>query len=703
MKRILPLAEATVDSSGNKAYYLGKVFDQVNVPDGFVVTDRAFREYLKEKGLKDKIFSILASTNVNDESDLINASRKIDRLIDDTTISSHVREEVEEAYSDFVVSSEAKKAGGRALEFITAGREQPSVVVRPSVRKDGSSFAGVFDAKINVKGEKNLVDSIKEVWKSYYSPEAIYYREKMDHGHDIAFGVVVQKFVNADESVSFLAENPVDNNSSVVEAVYGLGNVLTRGEVNPDIYYLDQNTYRLSDKKISNTHLMESKNPSSGDIEKENVAKSKATSQVLDREKLNNVIDTFKRIESDFNFSPMLEFSIMDGTIYLTDVSKVETGYINGNDEVSSEEYMEGFGVSPGKGNGIIKKSLEEDGDVFVTKNMSLNGFYKFDLDSIVSEKGGFSSKMSRLAREFEIPTVVCDDSYRKLKRGQSIYVDANNGKIFESKSDTTYGDDVDMNNSYDRDNNFRGYSPTGSNVPVTATEIYVYAGDRSEVGAVDDAAGGIVFEHSESTGYSSSFNITGGDNDDRWVRRLVSESDRELWLKTDMKQSLDRDFTILRDVHDMGDKNLNILLSGYEEVAEVIDAAERFNLPREAGLGIVLETIGTALTISDKELENTDFILIDYDSLISHTFGNNSKVLSNKFIRNDNTWKVMSDFLEKCKSNDIKVGLIGSFSRDILKKFISNGIYCLVVGVDSFSEAVSEVKRTERKILLDR
>jgi pyruvate,water dikinase len=142
---------------------------------------------------------------------------------------------------------------GPLRDAITRSFGNERVAVRSSaVGEDSanSSFAGLHESYLNLRGPKEVLEHIKLVWASMWSDAAILYRKEI--GLDVeksSMAVVVQELVQGQQSGVTFGRSPVDSSMAVVEAVHGLNQGLVDGTVEPDRWMID----RASGKIVSHT------------------------------------------------------------------------------------------------------------------------------------------------------------------------------------------------------------------------------------------------------------------------------------------------------------------------------------------------------------------------------------------------------------------------------------------------------------------
>ena len=119
--------------------------------------------------------------------------------------------------------------------------KHPLVAVRSSATAEDlptASFAGQQATFLNVQGEANVLEKVKEAWASLFTARAIFYRatNKFDH-FKVGIAIPVQLMVQSDFSGIMFTLDPVTNDKTkvVVDAIYGLGEMIVQGAVTPDL------------------------------------------------------------------------------------------------------------------------------------------------------------------------------------------------------------------------------------------------------------------------------------------------------------------------------------------------------------------------------------------------------------------------------------------------------------------------------------
>lgn len=137
-----------------------------------------------------------------------------------------------------------------AFDVIDAKR----VAVRSSaVGEDSSqvSWAGQLETYLNV-GRENIIKKIKECLNSIKSERALVYaKEQKIEKDQLRVAVVIQKMVDSQVSGVLFTVNPVTGEEEImVEAGYGLGEMIVQGSITPDNYIIDKRNLNIKSKDI---------------------------------------------------------------------------------------------------------------------------------------------------------------------------------------------------------------------------------------------------------------------------------------------------------------------------------------------------------------------------------------------------------------------------------------------------------------------
>lgn len=103
----------------------------------------------------------------------------------------------------------------------------------------GASFAGTHLSVLGAVGGAAVVDAVRRVHDSARDPGAIAYREQHDLDLAPRMAVVLQEMVASDVAGVLFTRHPVTGaRERLIEASWGLGEVVVSGQVTPDQYRL---------------------------------------------------------------------------------------------------------------------------------------------------------------------------------------------------------------------------------------------------------------------------------------------------------------------------------------------------------------------------------------------------------------------------------------------------------------------------------
>lgn len=225
---------------GGKNASIGEMYGSlrakgINVPYGFAITTAAYRDFLNDNNLTEKIRTFLSMIHLNEPRSLQEQGHKIRNLILTSAFPKSLEGEITEAY-----------------ETLTQDQPLKDVAVRSSATSEDLediSFAGQQETYLNIQGEEELIKSCKKCMASLYTDRAISYRIHQNYTDaDIALSIGVQNMVRSDLATSGVMFT-IDTESGfrdaiVINAAYGLGENLVQGSVNPDEYYVFKPTLR---------------------------------------------------------------------------------------------------------------------------------------------------------------------------------------------------------------------------------------------------------------------------------------------------------------------------------------------------------------------------------------------------------------------------------------------------------------------------
>ena len=447
-----------VDRVGGKNASLGELLSQltsagIRVPDGFATTAEAFRLFLKEGGLEDRISERLKGLDIEDVKALAQAGAEIRKWIEEASFPAELEKEIREFY-----------------DWLKGDAEEISVAVRSSATAEDlpdASFAGQQETYLNVVGIDQVLARMKEVFASLYNDRAISYRVHKGFTHmEVALSAGVQRMCRSDKGaagVMFTLDTESGFDQVVfVTASYGLGETVVQGAVNPDEFYvhkpiLKQGKYPIVRKTLGSKFIKMEFDPemASGrsvrtvDVPAEDRRQFAITDDdVIELAKFACIIEEHYGRPMDIEWGK----DGIDGKIYILQ-ARPETVKSRQNKadvqlrytlKTKSKVLVQGRAIGQKIGAGAVRivhgadeMDRVQKGDVLVTDMTDPNWEPVMKRASaIVTNRGGRTCHAAIIARELGIPAVVgCGDATEVLSEDQPVTVscaEGDTGNIYE-------------------------------------------------------------------------------------------------------------------------------------------------------------------------------------------------------------------------------------------------------------------------------
>ncbi|MBN1346290.1 MAG: hypothetical protein JXQ73_26620 [Phycisphaerae bacterium] len=217
---------------GGKAWALCRLIGRgLTVPGGLVIRGDAYDAYVSRTGLRERILLELNRKDFRDMrwEEMWDASLRIRNMFLRSAMPDDLADEIAKAVAD--------KIGKRP------------VVVRSSAAQEDSaktSFAGLHESIVNVRGTAAVLDAVRTVWASLWSDAALLYRQELDLDVEAStMAVVIQEIVDGRTSGVVFSRGFDEPDHAVIEAVHGLNQGLVDGSVEPDRWIVDRSSGRI--------------------------------------------------------------------------------------------------------------------------------------------------------------------------------------------------------------------------------------------------------------------------------------------------------------------------------------------------------------------------------------------------------------------------------------------------------------------------
>ena len=424
-----------IPTVGGKGANLGEMTRaKIPVPPGFIVTSSAYFDFIESTGVQPQIRALLEGLDVEDSKTLAASANKAKELIMHTPLPESLAKQIRVAYD--------KLGGG-----LVAVRSSATAEDLPE-----ASFAGQQSTYLNQEGADMVVHAVQKCWASLFEPRAVYYRheQKFDH-FKVGIAVPVQRMVQSVTSGVIFTIEPITHDPSkiVIEVIYGLGEGLVSGEINPDLFIVSKEGPAILSRRISHQDRRLVRNTAgSGEAANywQQVPVAKQEQQKLSDEDVIKLAELAMHIEKHYGMPQDIEWAKENGSIYIVQsrpVTAIKEQALEEEPEIKAPTILEGSPASPGLASGPVKILMDpseidrvDPGDILVAE-MTTPDFVPAmkRAAAIVTDRGGRTSHAAIVSRELGIPCVVgTHEATKVLRDEQIITVDGAHGKVYNGK-----------------------------------------------------------------------------------------------------------------------------------------------------------------------------------------------------------------------------------------------------------------------------
>lgn len=449
-KKDIPLVGGKNASLGEMYCALSK--KGVQIPDGFAITSFAFWQFLEKNKIKEKIKEILEKFDLSTVKGIKEAGKRARNLILGANFPEDLKKEILKNYEIL-----SKKYNQKEVDV--AVRSSATAEDLPS-----ASFAGQHESYLNVRGEKELLKAVKKCFASLFTERAIAYREEKGFSHlKVALSVCVQKMVRSDlgsSGVMFTLDTESGfRNVIVINSIFGLGEMIVKGKVTPDEFYVFKPTLKKGYRAIIVKNLGRKTRKyvykKSGGIKETWVPKKDQSKFSLTDDEILTLAKWGMIIEEHYGVAQDIEWAKdgISGQLFIVQsrpetvhASKIGRVYEEYELKTTKKPILTGIAVGNKIGQGkvriiedVSKISEFKEGEVLVTRMTDPDWVSIMRMASaIVTDEGGKTAHAAIVSRELGIPCIVGTKNATKvLKTGQEITVDCSSGsigKIFSGK-----------------------------------------------------------------------------------------------------------------------------------------------------------------------------------------------------------------------------------------------------------------------------
>ncbi|CAN3127415.1 phosphoenolpyruvate synthase [Mycobacterium sp. smrl_JER01] len=465
IRDISTLTIRDAEEAGGKGANLGElVAAKLPVPPGFVLLRSCYLDSMRHGGVDTELAALHreALDSVADNSKLTELCGRMQGLVHKAGMGDAIRRLTLPAY--------------HAL-----GPDAVVAVRSSATGEDGAdaSFAGMNATITNVCGDDALVDAVIRCWMSLFSPRVVTYRASRGFFGAPAMAVVVQQMVASDKAgVAFTADPSTGARDRVViEAAYGLGEVVVSGEVEPDTYIVSKETLQPLDIRLGRKNFKIVRGPDGHDATV-HLDDAQAESRVLADDELRAIAQLAIAMEKHSGCPQDTEWAISAGRTILVQARPITTlGHTapptTAERSTATEHVVlaRGLAAAPGIATGQVRVLATPDegqrlqaGEILVAQMTNPDWLPTIRrAAALVTDTGGMTCHAAIVARELGVPCIVgARTATRDLHDGTTVTVDGARGEVVSGRVEPAVVSVSDRS------------APAAPAAEVTATRLYV-------------------------------------------------------------------------------------------------------------------------------------------------------------------------------------------------------------------------------------
>ncbi|MEW6426422.1 MAG: PEP/pyruvate-binding domain-containing protein [Thermodesulfobacteriota bacterium] len=431
---------------GGKAAHLAEINQNppARVPEGFVITTRAFHDLVDGNGLRrdlDSLERLLADPAAGDAE----LERRC-RALREKIAGARMPADLAAAIAD----------GLRRLR--PAGVAPRYLAVRSSALEEDMdfSFAGQFHSVMQVENDSDAISTAYlEVVASLFNIKAMRYRRQLfPEGSPLAIAACCQRMIDARASGILYTVDPTEPRSAamVVVGSYGQGQAVVEGQVPTDYFRINkENPPRIVDRAVARKTAMLLP-AAGGGLGLQAVAAGDADRACLDDGELLRLAASGEHLETLFKRPQDIEWCIdRQGELYILQ-SRPLLLMEGEKERLPLAEKLEGYQLIAADAGRVAQRGIGAGRAYRVDTYADLKDFPEGAVllthrdasylvpvmrlaAAIVTEVGTPLSHMATLCREFRVPCLVgVGDAVRNVETGTEITVDAEDRRIYRGR-----------------------------------------------------------------------------------------------------------------------------------------------------------------------------------------------------------------------------------------------------------------------------
>ncbi len=295
------LGEGDVSAAGAKLARMGELRAAgLKVPEGFVVTTTAYRQFLHHPELATILERHLAAIGDPDDFAALDAAATaIRRAFEAFPLPEDVAPQIVDAYEEL---------SDRCRDL-----NVPTAVRSSATGEDAAaaSFAGQFDTYLGVAGPERVLEAVRRCWGSAFTARALAYRARQGLDHrDSPMAVGVVELVHARASGVAFSVHPVTGKTDrmVIECSWGWGEAVVQGLVTPDHVEVGKTDRRVLEYRVARKEMVSMFDYARGRVVEGPMPPRLRERRVLADEEVAAVGDAVLRIEAHYGYPVDVEW-----------------------------------------------------------------------------------------------------------------------------------------------------------------------------------------------------------------------------------------------------------------------------------------------------------------------------------------------------------------------------------------------------------
>jgi len=420
-------------SVGGKGANLGELTrGKFPVPPGFVVTSEAYLEAITLSGAREQLSSLMAAVDPKDATSRSAAARAAQELVSGTPIYPELADEV--------VRAVHRLGPNLRLAVRSSGTSEDA---------GDTSFAGMNASFTNVSGDAQVLARISDCWASLYGERVIAYRAAETVLEEPAIAVIVQEMVPSESAGVMFTVDPSTGatDTMVIEAVFGQGESIVSGAVEPDTYVVAKDGPHLRSVRVGHKASMIVRGPSGAD-QTVTLDAHEGSRRVLTDAEILAIAELGTDVESHYGVPQDIEWARAGASTYLVQSRPITTLHEQvpasaGESHATSTSavLVRGLAASKGRGTGAVRiltspKQCGQllQGEVLVAPMTSPDWVSAMRrAAALVTDGGGMTCHAAIVSRELGVPCVVgARNATTVLRDGEVVTVDGALGEVYE-------------------------------------------------------------------------------------------------------------------------------------------------------------------------------------------------------------------------------------------------------------------------------